>query len=122
MAIDVRIRSITSLAGGGKTIGGTAVAKKGIVVGDIDITSYTASGELVSATDLGLTQIDGLHISIVDVDGTVPAAGQICGWGYDRATDLLLLVDGAGGVTDAGTSGQVRFVATGDLATSPELV
>jgi hypothetical protein len=122
MAIDVRIRSITSLAGGGKTFGGTAVAKKGIVVGDIDITTYTSSGELIKPADLGLTQIDGLHISIMDVDGTVPAAAQICGWGYDRATDKLLLVDGAGGVTDCDSNAQVRFVATGDLATTPDMV
>ena len=122
MAIDVRIRSITTLAGSGKTIGGTAANRKGLVVGDIDITTYTAGGEPIKPADLGLTQIDGLHVSVVDVDGTVPAAGQICGWSYTRDADLLLLVDGAGGVTDAGSDGQVRFVATGDLAGTPDLV
>ena len=122
MAIDVRIRSITALAGGGKTIGGTASNRKGIVVGDIDITAYTSAGELINPPDLGLSTIDGFHVSVVDVDGTVASATQILGWGYDRALSLLLLVDGAGGVTDPNTSGQVRFVATGDLAGAPELV
>lgn len=122
MAIDVRIRSITSLAGGGKTIGGNASNRKAIVVGDIDITTYTSGGELINPPDLGLATIDGFHVSVVDVDGTVPSATQICGWGYDRALSLLLLVDGAGGVTDADSDAQVRFVATGNIAAAPDLV
>ncbi|KKL45798.1 hypothetical protein LCGC14_2352000 [marine sediment metagenome] len=122
MAIDVRIRSITALTSGGKTIGGVASNEKAMVVGDIDITTYTSGGELINAPDLGLTSIDGLHVSVVDVDGTVPSATQICGWGYDRALSLLLLVDGSGGVTDAGSNAQVRFVAFGDTASAPKLV
>ena len=122
MAIDVRIRSITALAGGGKTVGGTASNNKVMVVGDIDITTYTSGGEPVSPQALGLTEIDGLHVSIVDVDGSVPSATQICGWGFDRGTDLLLLVDGSGGVTDAGSNAQVRFVAFGETAGAPNLV
>lgn len=121
MAIDVRIRSITALTSGGKDIGGNASNDKAMVVGDIDITTYTASGELVSAAALGLRTIDTLHISVVDVDGTVASATQILGWGYDRATDLLLLLDGNGGVTDAGSNAQVRFVATGNTAAAPNL-
>lgn len=121
MAIDVTIRSITALAGGGKTIGGAASNRKAMVVGDIDITTYTSAGEPISPNDLGLTTVDGFHVSVVDVDGTVASATQILGWGFDRGTDLLLLVDGSGGVTDAGTDAQVRFVAFGDLAAAPEL-
>lgn len=122
MAIDVTIRSITALATGGKNIGGAASNRKAMVVGDIDITTYTSGGEPVSPNDLGLVSIDGFHVSVVDVDGTVASATQILGWGFDRGTDLLLLVDGSGGVTDAGSNGQVRFVAFGDLAAAPQLV
>ncbi len=120
MAIDVRIRSITALPGGGKTITGTAVAQKVIVVGDIDITTYTTNGEPVRAADLGLCNIDGLFVSVMDVDGTVPAASQICEANYVRGTELLILSDGTVNA-DPDASGQVRFVAVGDSALAPEL-
>lgn len=121
MAIDVTIRSTTSLMRGGYNSVGAAANQKAIVVGDIDITTYTANGEPINATDLGLITIDAFHVSVIDVDGSLPTATNIHNWGYDYAGGLLLLFDGAGGVTDAGTSGQVRFVAVGDTALAPEL-
>jgi hypothetical protein len=121
MAIDVRVRSHTSLPRGGFNAVGAASNSKAIVTGDIDITSYTASGEPIVAADLELINIDALHVSVLDVDGALPTATNIHNWGYDYAGGLLLLFDGAGGVTDAGTSGQVRFVALGDSALGPEL-
>lgn len=121
MAIDVRIRSITSLPSGGKTIGGVAAPQKAMVVGDIDVTSYTANGEPVSPADLGLTTVDGLFITVVDVDGTGPGATQICEGNYVRTTNLLVLSDGTVNA-DPNTSAQVRFVAVGDTALGPALV
>jgi hypothetical protein len=121
MAFDVTTRSITSLTGGGKTIGGVASNNKAVVVGDIDITSYTAAGEVISAQDLGLTTLDVLLVSVVDVDGSAPAATQICEANYDRTTDKLLLSDGTVNA-DPNTSGQVRFVAFGETASAPDLV
>ena len=121
MTIDVRIRSITALPGGGKTISGLAVNQKALVVGDIDITSYTTNGEKVTARDLGLTQIDGLFVSVMDVDSTVPTTNQICEANYVRASELLILSDGTVNA-DPNTDAQVRFVAVGDSALAPELV
>lgn len=121
MAMDVTIRSITSLAGGGKTIGGNASNNKVIVVGDINITAYTTAGELVNPPDLGLTTIDGLFVSPVDVDDVLPTTNQLVNWDYDRALSLLILSDGTVWA-DPNTSGQVRFVAFGEAASAPELV
>lgn len=119
MAIDVRTRSITSLPSGGRTITGSASNGKAVVVGDIDITTYTSGGEPVTAADLGLTTIDALFISVIDVDGSNPAANNILEGNYVRATNLLLLTDGTTNV-DATSNAQLRFVAFGDSAT-PEL-
>ncbi len=121
MAMDVTIRSITSLPGGGKTIGGVASNGKVIVVGDINITTLAAAGELINAPDLGLTTIDGFFVSPVDVDDVLPTTGQQVNWDYNRALSLLLLSDGTVWA-DPDASGQVRFVAFGEAASAPELV
>ena len=121
MAIDVTVRSHTVLTQGGYVATGIASANKSVVVGDIDITTYTSNGEPLIARDLGLLTIDGLFISVVDVDGSLPTATNIHNAGYEHGEELLLLFDGSGGVTDAGSNAQVRFVAIGDSARAPEL-
>ncbi len=121
MAIDVTIRSHTALHQGGFGATGAASNRKSVVVGDIDITTYTASGEPLVPKDLGLTTIDGLFLSIVDVDGTLPTATNIHNGGYDHTGELIVLFDGSAGTADAGTDAQVRFVAFGDSARAPAL-
>jgi len=121
MAIDVTIRSHTVLQQGGYGATGAASNSKSVVVGNIDITSYTTNGEPLTAKDLGLLTIDGLYISVIDVDGTLPTATDIHNAGYEHAEELLLLFDGAAGVTDPDTSAEVRFVAFGDSARAPAL-
>ncbi len=121
MAIDVTIRSHTALLGGGYGATGAASNRKTVVVGDINITTYTASGEPVFPKDLGLTAIDGLFLTVLDVDGNVPTATNIHSVGYAHVTGLILLYDGSAGTTDATTDAQVRFVAFGDSARAPNL-
>ena len=121
MAIDVTIRSHTVLLQGGYNAVGVAGTTKSVVVGDIDIITYTASGEPLIPKDLGLTTIDGLYLSVVDIDSALPTATILHNVGYDHTGELILLYDGAAGVTDADTDAQVRFVAFGDSARAPIL-
>ena len=121
MAIDVRIRSHTSLFKGGYDATGTASNSKSVVVGDIDITTYTTNGELITAKDLGLITIDGLYVTVLDVDGNVPTATNVHNLGYDHAAELLILFDDTAGTTDPTGNAQVRFVAFGDSARAPAL-
>jgi len=119
MAIDVRTRSITALPTGGKDINGVAKSNKVLVVGDIDITTYTSGGEPIKPADLGLSTIDGLFVSMRDVDDTLPAAAQLPEANYVHTTNLLVCCDGTGS-DDPNASAQLRFVAIGDSAL-PEL-
>ena len=121
MAIDVRTLSRTPLHETGRTLAGAVSNTKTMITGDIDITTYTASGEPLVATDLGLTNIDALFVEVLDVDGTVGSAAQIFNANYDRTNELFLLWDGNGGVTVAGSNAQMRFIAFGDSAAVPEL-
>ena len=121
MAIDVRTLSRTPLALSGRDASGNVSNTKTMVTGDIDITTYTTSGEPLAAVDLGLTVIDALFIEVLDVDGTVASASQIFNVTYDRTNELFLLWDGNGAVTVAGSNAQVRFLAFGDSAAAPDL-
>ena len=121
MAIDVRIRSRTPLSVSGYNSAGGVVNTKTMVQGDLDITTYTTSGEPLVARDFGLTVIDALFVDILDVDGTVIATNQIPIANYDRTNELLLIWDGNGGVTVAGSNAQLRFLVFGDSAAAPDL-
>ena len=121
MAIDVRVRSRTPLMVSGHDVNGAVVNNKTMVQGDLDITTYTTSGEPIVPKDFGLTVIDALFIDILDVDGGVSSTSSILIGNYDRTNELLLLWDGNGGVTVAGSNAQVRFLAFGDSAAAPDL-
>ena len=121
MAIDVRIRVRTPLAVSGHNSAGAVVNNKTMVQGDLDITTYTSAGEPLVARDFGLTVIDAIFIDILDVDGGVISPSSILIGNYDRTNELLLLWDGNGGVTVAGSNAQVRFLVFGDSATAPDL-
>ena len=121
MAIDVRVRSRTPLMVSGHDVNGAVVNNKTMVQGDLDITTYTTSGEPIVPRDFGLTVIDALFIDILDVDGGVSSTSSILIGNYDRTNELLLLWDGNGGVTVAGSNAQVRFLAFGDSAAAPDL-
>ena len=121
MAIDVRTLSHTPLALTGRTAGGAVSNTKTMVTGDIDITTYTASGEPLAAVDLGLTVIDALFFEVLDSDGTVASVSQIFNITYDRTNELLLIWDSNDAATVTGSNAQVRFLAFGDSAAAPDL-
>ncbi len=121
MAIDVRIRSRSTLPASGHTAAGVVSNRKVMVQGDVDITTYTTAGEPIVPRDFGLTVIDALFIDVIDVDGTVSATDSVIQVTYDHTNELLILWDGNAGVTVAGSNAQVRFLVFGDSAAAPEL-
>lgn len=128
MAIDVRTFYRGSLAGQGLASGGVDSAgasenNKIVVVGDINITTYTAGGEPVTAADLGLDSLDCILLSPVAVDNLatgLPGTSNILVANYDYTNEQVLLWDGAAGTTVAGSLGRVRFAAFGN-GPAPEL-
>lgn len=121
MAIDVRTLSRTTLHETGRTASGAVSNTKTMVTGDLDITTYTASGEPIVAADFGLTVIDAIFFEVLDSDGTVTSVSQLINITYDRTNELLLIWDGNAGVTVTGSNAQARFLAFGDSSTAPEL-
>ena len=118
MAKTVRIFTKTALLGSGKDQSGVAVNRKAMVTGRIVLTSYTASGEPLTANDLGLDTIDVFvgNVESLNDAATVPASATIGLTGYDR-TSQLLIINTTG--TTANTTSQaavVRFAAWGDSA------
>lgn len=124
MAFDVTTRYRGTLHGsaaaGGHTSSGAASNSKVVVVGAIDITSYTAGGEPVLPADLGLTNLDCILLEVVDVDGSVATTTNIHKANYEYGANLVICWDGAAFATVPGTSAIVRFAAFGDVAV-PEL-
>ncbi len=121
MAIDVRVLGRSRVLQGGVTTAGVAKNDKELVWGDMDITVYTAAGEPVVAQDFGMTTIDAIFISVLDVDGSAPTTTSVHLANYDYTAELLLLWDSDNPVAVAGTSGQVKFLVFGDSASAPEL-
>jgi hypothetical protein len=126
MAFDVRTFYRGSLAnqgftGGGVNGSGKAQDNKVVVVGDINITTYTAGGEPVTAADLGLDTLDCILLEVVNVDSTVATTTNIHKVNYEYGSNLVICWDGAAFATVPGTSARVRFAAFGEVAV-PELV
>ncbi len=125
MAIDVRTYYRGTLSGqggaaGGRDSAGAARNSKIVVIGEVDITTYTAAGEPCTAADLGLESLDCILLQAVNVDGALAQGNVIHNINYDYTAQQILLWDGSAGTTEAGTSGVVRFAAFGDAAV-PEL-
>jgi hypothetical protein len=125
MAIDVTTRYRGTLAGqgsaaGGHTSTGSSANNKVVAIGDINITTYTAGGEPVTAADFGLESIDCILLEVVTVDTAEPATAVIHVVNYDYVAGQVLCWDGAAGTTVAGSTARVRFAAFGDVAV-PEL-
>ena len=125
MAFDVRTFYRGSLAGQGVSSGGVDSAgvaqnSKTVVVGDINITTYTAGGEPVLPADLGLESLDCILLEVVNVDTAVCTTTNIHHVNYEYGSNLVICWDGAAFATVPGSSARVRFAAFGDVAT-PEL-
>lgn len=122
MAMDVRVQGRVGLGPlGGFTTIGAAKNHKVLVWGDLDITSYTAEGEPVTATDFSLSTIDAVFLSVRDVDDSLPTATNIHLATYDYSAEQVLAWDGASSATVPGTSAQLKFLVIGDDANVPEL-
>ncbi len=123
MAFDVKTRIRGSLDGwgaaGGRTSSGGAASSKIVVVGEINITSYTGGGEPITAADLGLTNLDCILLEVVNVDSSLATATNNTKITYDYTAEQVLAWDGDFD-TVPGTSVLCRFAAFGD-APVPEL-
>ena len=123
MAIDIvtRFRGVLPWgATGGRDSAGNPANNKTVVVGRMDITSYTTGGESVTAANLGLRNLDCILLNVEDVDGSVATTTNIHSATYDHTNQLVLAWDGAAFATIPGTSAVVRFAAFGD-GIEPEL-
>jgi len=119
MAKVITVAYRLNLPGGGRAVdGGGAVNNKVIVAGEIDVTSYTASGEPLAPKDIGLTNIDYIGFDVRSVNDAVtePASGAIPMAAYDDVLDLLIInIDhGADTAVTTGEDANVRFIAVGD--------
>lgn len=124
MAIDIVTRFKGVLphgATGGVDSSGGAQNAKTVVVGRMDITSYTAGGEPVTASQLGLRNLDCILLNVEDVDGAVATTTNIHLATYDYTAEQVLAWDGADFAVIPGASAVVRFAAFGDSAEAPEL-
>lgn len=124
MAFDLTTRIRGNLDGlsaaGGHTSSGGASNTKTVIVGEINITTYTAGGEPVTAADLGLDTLDCILLEVVNVDTSLATVTNIHKVNYDYTAEQILCWDGAAFATIPGTSARVRFAAFGDVAV-PEL-
>ncbi len=123
MAIDIVTRFKGVLpwgATGGHDSAGGAQQNKTVVVGRMDITSYTGGGEPVTAANLGLKNLDCILLNVEDVDGSVATTTNIHVATYDYTAEQVLAWDGADFAVIPGTSAVVRFAAFGDSAEAPE--
>jgi hypothetical protein len=126
MAADVKITFRGFLQGvGGHTTAGVSKSNKVLVTGEFNVTSYTASGEPLSAADLGLSTIDSLTFDVRTVNdaATVPASGAIPMAAYDQ-TGSRVIINIDHGADTAVTTGQdavLKFIAIGDSAQVADL-
>ncbi len=123
MAFDLRVQGRITLGGGmgGFSTTGAAKNQKVLVWGEIDITTYTAAGEPVTAADFGLSTVDFVQISPNTVD-TAQASTDLPQIGnYDYIAQQVVVHDGDGVINECGSACQVKFIALGDSALAPEL-
>lgn len=108
--------------GSGHNVDGSTSNDKVIVGGQINITSYTASGEPLRPHDLGLSTIDfiGLDVRSVEDAVTEPVSGAIPMAAYSDVLQVLVInIDhGADTPVTTGADANVRFLAVGSALTA----
>jgi hypothetical protein len=127
MAKDVRIRFRSFLPGAGFDSAGNPKQGKTRVVGEVDVTNYGGGeGEGLTALDVGLANIDSLHLRVNDeASGDLDA--NLRSVSYTKSTGhfyLWTIAPDTGiisGVAQAGTE-TLEFVAEGDSAHDVELL
>jgi len=120
MAKSVKVRGRFTVPGQGADSNGVPQQDKTIVIGELDITSYTALGEPLSAADLGLETIDAVMFDVRTVNNaaTVPASGAIPMAAYDQtgARVIVNIDHGADTAVTTGEAASLNFVAFGNSA------
>lgn len=124
MAHSVRINYNTPLPGGGKNASGLAVNNKRLVGGRINISSYTASGEVITPLEFGLDVLDQIFFNVESVnDAVTEFAAATPGWAnYDRTAQRVVVISDATTANATGEAAVIRFLAIGDSNASPDLV
>ena len=125
MAIDIVTRfkgALPHLATGGRDSAGGTQQNKTVVIGRMNITSYTSGGEPVTAKDLGLKNLDCILLNVETIDGATVAVGAnvIHVANYDYTNELVLAWDGTTFSTVVTSTAVIRFAAFGDSAEAPE--
>lgn len=124
MAHSVRINYNTPLPRGGMNASGIAVSNKRLVGGRIDITSYTAGGEVITPLEFGLDVLDQIFFNVESVNDAATVFGASApGWAnYDRTAQRVVIISDATTAVVTGEDAVVRFLAIGDSNASPDLV
>jgi len=124
MAHSVRINYNTLLPGGGRNAAGLAVNGKRLVGGRINITSYTASGEVITPLEFGLDVLDQIFFNVESVNNAATEfAAATPGWAnYDRTAQRVVVISNATTANVTGEAAVIRFLALGDSNASPDLV
>lgn len=84
-----------------------------VVFGEIDITSYTASGEIVNAALLGLNEVYNCQMQVEETRTNVVRAVTVAS---DRKS-VTVRIDSTGGSTEISAStdaGRISFIAWGE--------
>ena len=119
MARDVKILHQTYLPGGGFTSSGKPKQGKSMVVGRIDVTSYTTNGETLTANDMGLNTVDVAVFGVEDVNSqattSVPGIAR-----WDASAETLVVFDTGTTQASSGETVTIGFFAAGDSARDVE--
>lgn len=124
MAHSVRINYNTPLPGGGKNASGLAVNGKRLVGGRINISSYTASGEVITPLEFGLDVIDQIFFNVESVNNAATVFGASAPGlaNYDRTAQRVVVISDATTANVTGEAAVVRFLAIGDSNATSDLV
>lgn len=122
MARNVKILFRHYLPGGGFTTSGQPKQGKTITWGKVDVTSYSASGESLTPNDLGLTTVDSVHFSVIQINGSDVADNVVAGAQWRKTNQTLSIFDNVNTPTEvgAGETVDVGFIAVGDSARDVE--
>ena len=124
MARTIKTRVRSALPGSGFDSSGNAKQGKRRVSGSIAVTSYTAVGESLTASDLGLSTVDFISLKHEDeASGKDGQGGRFARYCFTSSDFYLVEEAGITGKTaiPTGTSHTVYFDAVGDALDGIEL-
>lgn len=108
------------LPGGGFNSSGTPKQGKTLVWGKIDVTSYTSNGMNLTALDMGLSTVDSVSFSVLDINGSDVAQGSIASGQWRRDNEVVQFYSDASTEVTATQTVEAGFFAVGDSARDVE--